>query len=76
MNSLQKIDVTSLDELASLKEKIATYNDSVGTFLEASFKEAPLTDVLKISLDASYHPELNFHSRRAIKTQRDCFLLS
>jgi hypothetical protein len=59
-NSLQKIDVTSLDELASLKEKIATYNDSVGTFLEASFKEAPLTDVLKISLDASYHPELRF----------------
>jgi len=59
-NSLQKIDVTSLDGLASLKEKIATYNDSVGTFLEASFKEAPLTDVLRISLDASYHPELRF----------------
>jgi hypothetical protein len=58
--SLQKIDVTSLDELASLKEKITTYNDSVGTFLEASFKEAPLTDVLRISLDASYHPELRF----------------
>jgi hypothetical protein len=59
-NSLQKIDVISLDRLASLKEKIATYNDSVGTFLEASFKEAPLTDVLKVSLDASYHPELRF----------------
>lgn len=58
--SLQKIDVTSLDELASLKEKIAAYNDSVGTFLETSFKEAPLTDVLRISLDASYQPELNF----------------
>ena len=59
-NSLQKIEVTSLDELASLKEKIATYNDSVGTFLEASFKEAPLIEVLRISLDASYHPELRF----------------
>lgn len=58
--SLQKIDVTSLDELASLKEKIASYNDNVGTFLEVYFKEAPLTDVLKISLDASYHPELKF----------------
>ncbi|MGZ4880231.1 MAG: DUF7118 family protein [Halobacteriota archaeon] len=58
--SLQKIDVISLDELAALKEKIATYNDGVGTFLEAYFKEAPLTDVLKISLDASYHPELKF----------------
>jgi hypothetical protein len=57
---LQKIDVTSLDELASLKEKIASYNDNVGTFLEVYFKEAPLTDVLKISLDASYHPELKF----------------
>jgi hypothetical protein len=58
--SLQKIDVTSLDELTSLKEKIAAYNESVGTFLETSFKEAPLTDVLRISLDASYHPELKF----------------
>ncbi|MGZ5562495.1 MAG: DUF7118 family protein [Halobacteriota archaeon] len=58
--SLQQIDVTSLDKLDSLREKIAAYNDSVGTFLETSFKEAPLTDVLRISLDASYHPELNF----------------
>jgi hypothetical protein len=58
--SLQNIDVASLDELASLKEKIAAYNNSVGTFLEASFKEAPLTDVIRISLDASYHPELKF----------------
>ncbi len=58
--SLQNIDVTSLDGLASLKEKIATYNESVGTFLETSFKDAPLTDVLRISLDASYHPELKF----------------
>ena len=58
--SLQKIDVSSFDELTSLKEKIAAYNDGVGTFLETFFKEAPLMDVLKISLDASYHPELRF----------------
>jgi hypothetical protein len=58
--SLQKIDFTSLDELISLKEKIDAYNDDVGTFLEAFFKEALLTDILKISLDASYHPELSF----------------
>ncbi len=56
--SLQEIDVKSFDELASLKEKIATYNDGVGTFLETFFKEALLLDVLRISLDASYHPEL------------------
>jgi hypothetical protein len=58
--TLQKIDVSSFDELTSLKEKIAAYNDGVGTFLETFFKEAPLMDVLKISLDASYHPELRF----------------
>jgi hypothetical protein len=58
--SLQKIDVSSFDALTSLKEKIAAYNDGVGTFLETFFKEALLMDVLKISLDASYHPELRF----------------
>ena len=58
--SLQKIDVKSFDELISLKEKIAAYNDGVGTFLETFFKEALLMDVLRISLDASYHPELRF----------------
>lgn len=58
--SLQKIDVSSFDELTSLKEKIAAYNDGVGTFLETFFKETQLIDVLKISLDASYHPELRF----------------
>lgn len=58
--SLQRIDVSSFDELTSLKEKIAAYNNGVGTFLETFFKEAPLMDVLKVSLDASYHPELRF----------------
>jgi len=58
--SLQKIDVKSFDALASLKEKIAAYNERVGTFLETFFKEAVLIDVLRISLDASYHPELRF----------------
>ncbi|MGZ7127238.1 MAG: DUF7118 family protein [Halobacteriota archaeon] len=58
--SLQEIDVKSFDELASLREKIAAYNDGVGTFLETFFKEGLLMDVLKISLDASYHPELRF----------------
>ncbi len=69
--SLQKIDVTSLDELTSLKEKIAAYNESVGTFLETSFKEAPLTDVLEgyaygtasdvIADQVTYSPNSNVH---------------
>lgn len=58
--SLQKIDVKSFDELFSLKEKIAAYNNDVGTFLETFFKESLLTDVLRMSLDTSYHPELRF----------------
>jgi hypothetical protein len=58
--SLQSVDVTSFDELAALKEQIAAYNDDVGTFLETFVKQASILDVLRISLDASYHPELGF----------------
>jgi len=58
--SLQNVDVTSFDELAALKEQIAAYNDDVGTFLETFVKQASILDVLRISLDASYHPELGF----------------
>jgi hypothetical protein len=58
--SLQQVDVTSFDELATLREQIATYNDGVGTFLETFVKQAPVLDVLRTSLDASYHPELGF----------------
>ena len=58
--SLQNVDVTSFDELATLKEQIAAYNDDVGTFLETFVKQASILDVLRISLDASYHPELGF----------------
>jgi hypothetical protein len=58
--SLQKVDVTSFDELAALMEQIATYNDDVGTFLETFVKQAPVLDILRVSLDASYHPELGF----------------
>jgi hypothetical protein len=54
------VDVTSFDELAALKEQIAAYNDDVGTFLETFVKQASILDVLRISLDASYHPELGF----------------
>ncbi|HYC19312.1 MAG TPA: hypothetical protein VEF35_01665 [Candidatus Bathyarchaeia archaeon] len=58
--SLQNVDVTSFDELAALKEQIAAYNDDVGTLLETFVKQASILDVLRISLDASYHPELGF----------------
>jgi hypothetical protein len=58
--SLQNVDVTSFDELAALKEQIAAYNDDVGTFLETFVKQTSILDVLRISLDASYHPELGF----------------
>lgn len=58
--SLKKIDVGSFDEFTSLKDKIAAYNDGAGSFLETFFKTARLQDILKISLDASYHPELGF----------------
>ena len=58
--SLQNIDVTLFDELAALKEQIAVYNDGVSTFLETFVKQTPVLDVLRISLDASYHPELGF----------------
>lgn len=58
--SLQNVDVTSFDELAALKEQIAAYNDDVGTFLETFVKQTSILDVLRISLDASYHPELRF----------------
>ena len=58
--SLQNVDVTSFDELAALKEQIAAYDDDVGTFLETFVKQASILDVLRISLDASYHPELGF----------------
>lgn len=58
--SLQNVDVTSFDDLAALKEQIAAYNGGVSTFLETFIKQAPALDVLKISLDASYHPELGF----------------
>jgi len=58
--SLQNVDVTSFDDLAALKEQIAVYNGDVGTFLETFVKQAPALDVLRISLDASYHPELGF----------------
>ncbi|MGB9371976.1 MAG: hypothetical protein WCB79_08625 [Halobacteriota archaeon] len=58
--SLQNVDVTSFDELAALKEQIAAYNDDVATFLETFVKQASILDVLRISLDASYHPELGF----------------
>ncbi len=58
--SLQDVDVTSFDALAALKEQITAYNHGVGTFLETFVKQAPILDVLRISLDASYHPELGF----------------
>jgi hypothetical protein len=58
--SLQDVDVTSFDELAALKEQITAYNDGVGTFLETFVKQVPILDVLRMSLDASYHPELGF----------------
>jgi hypothetical protein len=58
--SLQNLEVTSFDELAALKGQIAVYNDDVGTFLETLVKQVPILDVLRISLDASYHPELGF----------------
>jgi len=58
--SLQNVDVSSFDDLAALKDQIAAYNDDVGTFLETFVKQASILDVLRISLDASYHPELGF----------------
>jgi hypothetical protein len=58
--SLQKVDAVSFDALDVLNDKISSYNDRVGTFLESYFKEALLSDVIKISLGASYHPELGF----------------
>ena len=58
--SLQEADVSSFDELAALKKDIAKYNDEVGSFLETFVKQGPVLDVVKIGLDASYHPELGF----------------
>jgi len=58
--SLKKVEVGLFDEFIILNDKIAAYNDGAGTFLETFFKTASLQDVLKISLDASYHPELGF----------------
>jgi hypothetical protein len=58
--SFKKVDVGSFDEFVVLSDKIAAYNDGASTFLETFFKTASIQDVLKISLDASYHPELGF----------------
>lgn len=58
--SLEKVDVGLYDEFIMLRDKIAAYNDGAGTFLVTYFKTASLQHVLKISLDASYHPELGF----------------
>jgi hypothetical protein len=58
--SLKNVDIGLFDEFILLKDKIGAYNERVGTFLETFFKTASLQDVLKISLDASYHPELGF----------------
>ncbi|MGZ4912956.1 MAG: DUF7118 family protein [Halobacteriota archaeon] len=59
-SSLQRVEVASFDEVASLEERMETYNDEVGSFLEAFFVHAPAAESLKISLDACYHPELGF----------------
>jgi hypothetical protein len=58
--SLEKVDVSLVDEFVVLRERIAAYNDGASRLLETFFKTARLQDSLKTSLDASYHPELGF----------------
>ena len=58
--SLQRVDVASFDEVASLEARMEAYNTEAGSFLEAFFEHAPAAETLKISLDACYHPELGF----------------
>ncbi|MGZ4919208.1 MAG: DUF7118 family protein [Halobacteriota archaeon] len=58
--SLQRVEVASFEEVASLESRMETYNAGVGAFLEALFKQAPAAESLKTCLDACYHPELGF----------------
>lgn len=58
--SLQRVEVASFEEVASLEAQVEAYNAGVGAFLEAFFRQAPAAESLKTGLDACYHPELGF----------------